>query len=273
MQGVCRECGSPYTGKASQKFCSKSCGNRFRLKQVALEGCCSVCHRSYTLTRSMVEDRTRKGVAAGDLSMCGDCGVSGENNPNWKGGHRHWTPGRFGKDKNGLSWKVQRRLAWERDKFTCQHCGEQKNRKPDVHHIEPWMNSQSHALDNLICLCQSCHLKEEAKVQEKWGGQLFMASRKPKKVKVTKPPRAKVTKAPTPTTPLWRCGCGVTRFYPSPCKVCERRQRNKEEASALRSSGLLPNQISQKMGVSIRTVHYWLKNISGSAPPHGGVVS
>jgi hypothetical protein len=36
----------------------------------------------------------------------------------------------------------------------------------------PYRVSQSHALDNLICLCQKCHLTEEAKVQDQWGGQL-----------------------------------------------------------------------------------------------------
>ena len=112
---------------------------------------------------------------------CASDRMSGPNSPSWKGGHQQWSPGRYGKDKNGLSWKVQRRLAWERDKFECQHCGEKKNRKPDVHHIKPWMNSLSHALDNLICLCQSCHLKEGAKVQEVWGGALVVTGPSVKK--------------------------------------------------------------------------------------------
>lgn len=90
-----------------------------------------------------------------------------------RGGHKQWAQGRQGRDKNGLSWKVQRRLAWERDNETCQHCNEKKSRRPDVHHIDPWMNSQSHALDNLICLCQKCHMTEEAKIQEIWGGQFL----------------------------------------------------------------------------------------------------
>ena len=114
-------------------------------------------------------------------------GMSGPNNPTWKGGHKHWSPGRFGRDNGGLSWKTQRRLAWERDDFTCQQCHEKKNRKPDVHHIVPWMNSHSHALDNLICLCQSCHLKEEAKVHEKWGGQL--SHYEPKRCECGRPTR------------------------------------------------------------------------------------
>ena len=118
---------------------------------------------------------------------CASDRMSGPNSGTWKGGHKHWSPGRYGKDKDGLSWKVQRRLAWERDKFTCQHCHKKKNRNPDVHHIKPWMNSQSHALDNLICLCQSCHLKEEAKVQEVWGGALVETGPNVKKPSATPP--------------------------------------------------------------------------------------
>ena len=131
----CVECTTTLQGRQI-KFCSRECKERY-------------ARRCYTPSQS---------------------DWSGPSSPRWKGGCRYWSKGRWGKDKNGLSWKTQRRLAWERDDFTCQHCGERKSRKPDVHHINPWMNSHSHALDNLICLCQSCHLKEEAKVQEVWGG-------------------------------------------------------------------------------------------------------
>jgi DNA-binding XRE family transcriptional regulator len=55
------------------------------------------------------------------------------------------------------------------------------------------MNSLSHALSNLICLCQSCHLKEEARVQEKWGGQL-MAPRPKKQLKAKKLKTEKLAK-------------------------------------------------------------------------------
>ena len=113
---------------------------------------------------------------------------SGPNNPNWKGGHKHWSQGRHGKDKDGLSWKTQRQAAWERDSYTCQGCGVKGPRNPDVHHISPWLNSLSHHLDNLICLCKSCHMKEDAKAHEQWGGQLVLD--KPcKKVVTSKQPK------------------------------------------------------------------------------------
>jgi 5-methylcytosine-specific restriction endonuclease McrA len=76
----------------------------------------------------------------------------------WKGGMSYWMPGRFGKDINGLSWKKQRRLAWERDSYKCRRCGRGGVIvKPCVHHVIPYRISKSHSLENLICLCKKCH--------------------------------------------------------------------------------------------------------------------
>jgi len=103
-------------------------------------------------------------------SCCHDCtrlkcSLSGLRNPNWKGGFRYWKKGRFGKDKNGLSWKVQRRLCWDRDGYKCVSCGKRKNRNPDCHHKIPFRISKSHALNNLVSLCQKCHGIEESKIR------------------------------------------------------------------------------------------------------------
>lgn len=158
----------PVTSRA--RFCSRKC---FPARNPRHTEECPACGKTQILTGIY-----RRGLTCRD---CASDRMSGPNSPSWRGGAQHWSPGRHGKDKNGLSWVVQRRLAWERDNLTCQHCGEKKGRNPDVHHIDPWMNSQSHALDNLICLCQSCHLKEEAKVQEVWGGTLVVTGPSVKK--------------------------------------------------------------------------------------------
>lgn len=71
----------------------------------------------------------------------------------------------------GPNWATQRRLARERDHYTCQVCGateESLNREHDVHHIKPFKEfgyipgvnenyMEANALDNLITLCRSCH--------------------------------------------------------------------------------------------------------------------
>lgn len=161
--------------KSFKKYCDRSCQRAYGAEKIYCD--CKKCGKPFKACRESIAKNRFK-------YLCRCCrdnqtgliplhSLSGPDSPRWKGGHKHWSKGRNGKDKDGLSWKTQRKLAWERDNYECQHCHQKKNRKPDVHHIKPWMNSHSHALENLICLCQQCHLTEEAKVQEIWGGQLI----------------------------------------------------------------------------------------------------
>jgi 5-methylcytosine-specific restriction endonuclease McrA len=88
-----------------------------------------------------------------------------KNHPNWRGVITIPLKGKYGRDKDGLSWKVQRKLAWERDDYTCQECGrKEEGWKPDVHHKIPYRISGSHALDNLICYCRSCYKRIENEI-------------------------------------------------------------------------------------------------------------
>jgi predicted restriction endonuclease len=79
--------------------------------------------------------------------------AKGENHPNWQGG-RH----REGMYKGNLKEQVE--ACRERDKNTCQMCGQTKEdnrRNMDVHHINPYLDSQDNSLDNIVCLCRKCH--------------------------------------------------------------------------------------------------------------------
>lgn len=92
------------------------------------------------------------------------------------GPEKHKHPDWKGEDKEhrfGSGWYIQRRKCWERDDSKCKVCEkdvDDMGKRPHVHHIKPreeWdieleyedMNS----LDNLICLCTSCHNKFEGK--------------------------------------------------------------------------------------------------------------
>ena len=91
----------------------------------------------------------------------------GDKNPAWRGGFKYWQKGKLGKDDAGLGWKKQRKLAWERDNYTCKKCGEEKrDRNPDVHHKIPYRISRSHALKNLVSLCKKCHKIEDEKYKQ-----------------------------------------------------------------------------------------------------------
>lgn len=92
--------------------------------------------------------------------------LSGPNNYAWKGGIAN---------EYGPNWLAQRRMALKRDAYRCQACGatrKQLGQTPDVHHIQPFRTfgyipganenyQQANELQNLICLCRSCHQKAE----------------------------------------------------------------------------------------------------------------
>lgn len=79
---------------------------------------------------------------------------------------RIWLSEQWGDTNNPYKgkWRVVRRKALERDNHTCQNCGitrEEIGHEPDVHHITPVREFDdpqlAHTLDNVICLCRSCH--------------------------------------------------------------------------------------------------------------------
>jgi hypothetical protein len=89
---------------------------------------------------------------------------TGEGHPNWLGG---------GMPNYRGDWREVRRQALERDDRTCVVCGtdaEELGRNPDVHHIVPVRayaeapdreREDAHRLDNVVCLCPSCHRRAE----------------------------------------------------------------------------------------------------------------
>ena len=238
----CEHCNKEFKSRKRTRFCSRACVNA------------KTCKKEYA--RICIDCKEIKFFKENSKSQrclaCAQAYHSGNENPRWRGGHKHWSPGRYSKDKNDLSWKTQRRLAWKRDNELCQHCHEKKNRKPDVHHIIPWMNSQSHALDNLICLCQSCHLKEEARVQEKWGGQL--TSRLPK-IKIIKEKVIKAEKRPERKSSP--CTCGETKLQAlgdlGLCWLCWNPILKNEQ-----QMGLTMKEIASKYSLNYKTVDFIL---------------
>lgn len=92
--------------------------------------------------------------------------ISGKNCHLWKGG--------ISSLPYSIDWtKTLRQSIRERDKYTCQICGEkQGDIAHSVHHID--YNKLNCSLDNLITLCKSCHIKTNSN-REKW--KVFFSSR------------------------------------------------------------------------------------------------
>jgi len=120
---------------------------------------CKQCGETMEVLRS---DPRRDGRAFCSLDCYGgwlsEHGV-GEDHHQWKGGEISC---------GGEWWSVHRR-AREQDDHRCQRCGKTKEgigREPDVHHIEPVREfddpADAHQLDNVVCLCRSCHRTVES---------------------------------------------------------------------------------------------------------------
>lgn len=77
-------------------------------------------------------------------------GVTGPNNPHWKGG-------KIPVQEYGKEWRTIRKQVKERDGFRCRICGSVENL--NTHHIKPFRDNRVHDMNNLTTLCGSCHNK------------------------------------------------------------------------------------------------------------------
>lgn len=68
---------------------------------------------------------------------------------------------------NSRLWQDTRRLALQRDRYTCQDCG---YRAEEVHHIIELTAENindvniSLNIENLMCLCRECHARHTHKI-------------------------------------------------------------------------------------------------------------
>lgn len=160
----CEYCSSEYKEKPARvhrtSFCSSECHDRYRSENGTMAGEnhprwskieveCEWCEK--TLLRSPSEIFSHIFCNAECFGEWQSVNKTGENSHRWRGG---------GVRYYGNNWQRQRRLCLERDNRTCQDCGSTNNLH--VHHIMPIRKfdipEDANGLDNLITLCQDCHL-------------------------------------------------------------------------------------------------------------------
>lgn len=150
------------------KFCSMECRDEYQINTGTFAGKNNGAYNSEVLKcDNCAEDIEVPKSHITDLNFCSNsCHweyvkenelLVGENNPSWEGG---------APDYYGESWPSQRRKALEEADYNCQMCGKTKKemgQNPDVHHRKPFReygvenHKEANRLDNLICLCRSCH--------------------------------------------------------------------------------------------------------------------
>lgn len=91
--------------------------------------------------------------------------LSGENNPQWRGG-RSFEP---------YTYEFKRKIrhqVYKRDNYQCQECGvkhEPNSGRLVAHHKDE--NKQNCCLDNLVTLCQHCH--GITAMNARWGKEVI----------------------------------------------------------------------------------------------------
>lgn len=82
--------------------------------------------------------------------------MSGENSIFWVGGKKTY---------RGRNWQNLRLIVIDEQDGNCADCGTHKGKSLPVHHIIPFREfdspDEANKRDNLIGLCQSCHMKRE----------------------------------------------------------------------------------------------------------------
>jgi 5-methylcytosine-specific restriction endonuclease McrA len=185
---ICKHCEKQFmprfnTKRTTNEYCSNECMRRHRLKDKVQ--ICVICNQAFIPFSEKGSGRT---IISLNVLTCSDrckeeyrktvnaerkdkisTAFTGEKHPNWIGGISFY---------RGENWRKQRRLARERDNYTCQMCGLTKSkikrifkRLPEVHHIIPYRKfggdyEVANSLDNLITLCPSCHTKADWKYRK-----------------------------------------------------------------------------------------------------------
>jgi len=100
--------------------------------------------------------------------------MSGSGNPNWRGG----TYSKYESIRKSAKSDNWRKSVFERDNYTCQHCGDSKGGNLNAHHIIPFSVDKSLRFDisNGITLCDKCHRKEHKRLSQKRTKQLDIFS-------------------------------------------------------------------------------------------------
>jgi hypothetical protein len=134
-------------------------GNRHPRWTEGIEFSCERCGSTFRLKPSTIRTRRNQG---GRIRFCSrECfrlsgAFCGEKSDCWVGGPKTY---------RGRGWKAARLLAVKRDEGNCQDCGNHFGNSIPVHHKRPFREfstaEEANCLDNLVCLCQPCHMKRE----------------------------------------------------------------------------------------------------------------
>lgn len=121
-----------------------------------------------TCRNNTKKSTSRKGLPCPDCGKpvkdwysrrCFQCSLNyrrGSLNPNWKGGVRT----EYLRDRTSDQYREWRRIVFERDKYTCQLCGDKRGGNLVAHHILTFKNFPKFRFNpNIgVTFCRPCHI-------------------------------------------------------------------------------------------------------------------
>lgn len=163
---TCDQCGMAFNRIPAQvqkyrnHFCSKQCHAAWKTRRVPC--LCAQCDTPISRKPTDLQRTDYQFCSAQCYHRWRSLNKCGEDSPLWRGGKIGYY---------GPNWLEQRRKARKRDKYRCRRCDVHERRlgqELHVHHIIPFRGFgykpdendyylRANHLDNLVCLCNSCH--------------------------------------------------------------------------------------------------------------------
>ncbi len=153
---VCARCGKQYNTPKSRaiakvNYCSRECWIK---RSVWIEFKCEQCNKAFVLAPKTAQARNARYCS----KKCMGLAWRGEDSPSWKGGYYD---SEHLKLRASPEYKEWRKDVFERDKYKCRKCGDDKGGNLHAHHIYSIARFVEYGLEgsNGLTFCNSCHDK------------------------------------------------------------------------------------------------------------------
>lgn len=177
---ICGICGTEFMVFESRikngrgKFCSRKCYYEYLSKILVgdknpkwidkIKKTCQWCGNEFLIPMSTEIIGSGKFCSGKCYGMWRSKNLTGKNSYSWndKISNEERDERRF-----SPQYIVWRKSVFERDNYTCQHCGTKKSGIFNAHHIIPFSKDKSlrFEISNGITLCKECHKKEHARLR------------------------------------------------------------------------------------------------------------
>lgn len=153
---ICEYCGKEFESKKkSTKFCCRTCSNKSRYK-ARTTYICDYCGKEFERLSSQVNGKH-------NIYCSIECQNKGTGIHNRGENHPRYNPNLTDEDREKTTTTLEyiswRRQVFNRDNYTCQHCGDSKGGNLNAHHknSRDMYPQEKYVVDNGITLCDKCH--------------------------------------------------------------------------------------------------------------------